>query len=215
MKRERLGRGLTLGEIAERSRISERYLLAIEEERFEDIPGEVYLRNFLRIYAEILSLDPEEILRGYESRQVFKGPCLPLTLKGKPFRPTLTPRVLGRILTSLLVGLVLFWLISGLVGLKRAPNLVVVTPGDNLVTEAHRIVVKGWVDKGATLTINGDMVNILDSSGTFEEEVPLKIGLNFIKISAKKTHGREKTLVRKVMVVEKADTVSRIDYPKY
>src|SRR5918911_1622015 len=45
-----------------------RYLEALEDERFELLPGEVYTRGFLREYAEFLGLDGSLYVQEYNDR---------------------------------------------------------------------------------------------------------------------------------------------------
>ena len=48
--------------------IDESYLVALEEDKFELIPGgEVYVKGFLRSYAKKLDLNPDEIIQIYSS----------------------------------------------------------------------------------------------------------------------------------------------------
>ena len=48
--------------------IDESYLIALEEDNFELIPGgEAYVKGFLRSYAKKLDLDPDEIIQIYSS----------------------------------------------------------------------------------------------------------------------------------------------------
>ena len=60
--RAREARGLTLEDAERDTRISRRYLEALEDEQFEVIPAPVYARGFLRSYAQYLGMDPQEIL---------------------------------------------------------------------------------------------------------------------------------------------------------
>ncbi len=60
--RAREARGLTLEDAERDTRISRRYLQALEAEQFEVIPAPVYARGFLRSYASYLGLDPQEVL---------------------------------------------------------------------------------------------------------------------------------------------------------
>ncbi|MGI8926081.1 MAG: helix-turn-helix domain-containing protein [Tepidiformaceae bacterium] len=60
--RAREARGLTLEDAERDTRISRRYLQALEGEQFEVIPAPVYARGFLRSYSQYLGLDPQEIL---------------------------------------------------------------------------------------------------------------------------------------------------------
>lgn len=63
-RREELG--INLEQAEEATRIRRRYLEALEDDRFDDLPGEVYVRGFLRIYADYLGLNPEELLAWYQ-----------------------------------------------------------------------------------------------------------------------------------------------------
>src|SRR3990172_3331857 len=60
--RAREARGLTLEDAERDTRISRRYLQALESEQFDVIPAPVYARGFLRSYSQYLGLDPQEVL---------------------------------------------------------------------------------------------------------------------------------------------------------
>jgi len=57
--------GIELEEIFEVARISISILRAIEENRTESLPSKIYLKNFLKLYAEILQVDSIKIVDGY------------------------------------------------------------------------------------------------------------------------------------------------------
>jgi hypothetical protein len=61
-------RGLDLDAVQRELRIRKRYLEAIEDERFELLPGEVYTRGFIRSYAELLGLDGSICVEEYNAR---------------------------------------------------------------------------------------------------------------------------------------------------
>ncbi|QDI90186.1 helix-turn-helix domain-containing protein [Salicibibacter halophilus] len=63
-KREEKGWGLD--EVQTRTKIQKRYLLAIEEGRYDDLPGAFYARAFIKSYAEALELEPEEVFSEFE-----------------------------------------------------------------------------------------------------------------------------------------------------
>jgi cytoskeleton protein RodZ len=79
--RAREARGLTLEDAERDTRISRRYLEALEDEQFERIPAPVYARGFLRSYAQYLGMDPQELLalfpRGDEPRSPNGTPAEP------------------------------------------------------------------------------------------------------------------------------------------
>ncbi|MGE5597113.1 MAG: helix-turn-helix domain-containing protein [Hyphomicrobiales bacterium] len=60
--RAREAKGLTLEDAERDTRISRRYLQALETEQFNIIPAPVYARGFLRSYSQYLGLDPQEML---------------------------------------------------------------------------------------------------------------------------------------------------------
>ncbi|MDD5259748.1 MAG: helix-turn-helix transcriptional regulator [bacterium] len=56
---------VSLKKIAQEIKISSRYLQALEAETYDIFPAEVYLKGFLRSYAQYLGLDGEEMVRAY------------------------------------------------------------------------------------------------------------------------------------------------------
>jgi cytoskeletal protein RodZ len=66
LRSRRLSLGYELSEIALALRIRLAYLEAIEEGRFNDLPGATYANGFLRTYAEHLGLDPQLVLRRFK-----------------------------------------------------------------------------------------------------------------------------------------------------
>lgn len=62
LRLERLRQGLTVDEIVQRTRISARSLAAIEADAFDQLPGVVFARNFVRLYALELHLDADALV---------------------------------------------------------------------------------------------------------------------------------------------------------
>lgn len=56
---------VSLKKIAQETKISARYLQALEMEVYDIFPAEVYLKGFLRTYARYLGLDGDEMVRVY------------------------------------------------------------------------------------------------------------------------------------------------------
>lgn len=65
LKRERELRGVSLREIADSTKISARFLDAIEHDRLDVLPGGVFRRSFVREYARALGLDPERVVADF------------------------------------------------------------------------------------------------------------------------------------------------------
>jgi transcriptional regulator with XRE-family HTH domain len=68
LREARERRGLEIARVAAETRIRASYLSALENERFDNLPGRVYARAFLREYAEHLGLDGQRFLDAYDAR---------------------------------------------------------------------------------------------------------------------------------------------------
>jgi len=68
LREARLRQGLDLPRIEEATKIRGKYLRALEEERFEVLPGDTYVKGFLRTYADYLGLEGQLYLDEYNSR---------------------------------------------------------------------------------------------------------------------------------------------------
>jgi cytoskeletal protein RodZ len=67
LRQQRLRRGASVAELSRVTRIPLASLEAIEADRFDELPGEVFVRGFLRAYAQALGELPAEILARYTS----------------------------------------------------------------------------------------------------------------------------------------------------
>jgi cytoskeleton protein RodZ len=61
----REARGITLRQISDQTRISIRYLEAIESNDYKRLPGGIFNRSFIKAYAKQISFDEKEALEGY------------------------------------------------------------------------------------------------------------------------------------------------------
>jgi cytoskeletal protein RodZ len=76
LKRHRELRGMNASELSRTTRISSGSIEALESDRFDELPGEVFVRGFLKAYAQAIGLLPAEVLARYTSsrRVVFVTP---------------------------------------------------------------------------------------------------------------------------------------------
>jgi cytoskeletal protein RodZ len=83
LRRARLKRNIELNRVADELKISASMLKAIEEERFEKLPGGVFARSFVRQYARFLEVDESEIVS--ELNKVLEPP--PAAQEAAPLAP--------------------------------------------------------------------------------------------------------------------------------
>ncbi|MCE5259222.1 MAG: DUF4115 domain-containing protein [Chloroflexi bacterium] len=110
MRETREAQRLSLLDVERETRIRHIYLQALEEERFDDLPGDVYARGFIRNYALSLGLDPQPLLEEYDhireapqqdETAVLNEPLLPQRINNTGARVFL---ILMALLVILLVG---------------------------------------------------------------------------------------------------------------
>ncbi|HEY8030400.1 MAG TPA: helix-turn-helix domain-containing protein [Gaiellaceae bacterium] len=68
LREARTRRGFTPADVHKAIRIRERYLTALEEERWDMLPGEAYTKGFLRTYTEHLGLNSQLYIDEYNAR---------------------------------------------------------------------------------------------------------------------------------------------------
>jgi cytoskeletal protein RodZ len=64
-RKARERQGIKLEDVSNSTKIGSRMLRAIEEEHFDQLPGGVFNKGFVRAYAKYLGLDEEETITGY------------------------------------------------------------------------------------------------------------------------------------------------------
>lgn len=67
LRRQREMREISLRDIADRTKISRRYLEAMEADRFDLLPAPIFAKGFLREYARYVGLSPDDVVNHYLS----------------------------------------------------------------------------------------------------------------------------------------------------
>jgi len=65
LQKEREKQGVTLDEVCASTKVAVRFLRAIEEERFEQLPGGIFNKGFVRSYAQHLGINEQEAVDDY------------------------------------------------------------------------------------------------------------------------------------------------------
>ena len=68
LREARSRQGLDLAQLEVDTRIRGKYLRALEDEQFHLLPGDAYVRGFIRVYAEQLGLDSSLYVDEYNAR---------------------------------------------------------------------------------------------------------------------------------------------------
>jgi len=68
LQRQRESRKMSLESVSQGTRINPAFIQALEEDAFQLLPSETYVRGFLQSYAKFIHLDPAEILGLYRNQ---------------------------------------------------------------------------------------------------------------------------------------------------
>ena len=107
LRREREMRGIGLEEIAEATKIGSRSLRALEEENFQQLPGGIFNKGFVRAYARHLGIDEEQAVSDFMAAEAAAktGPIAPLAeAEQRPHRSLFSPVVIVIAIAVLALG---------------------------------------------------------------------------------------------------------------
>jgi cytoskeleton protein RodZ len=105
LREARIARGLELADVERQIRIRAEYLDAIEDERWEVLPGDPYNRGFLTSYAEFLGLDGQALVAEYRRAHPQAGEPAPIPETMLPQRGVLRRSPISPRAAAVLIGL--------------------------------------------------------------------------------------------------------------
>lgn len=106
LKREREMREVSVDELTKATRISVRFIEALENENWERLPGGVFGRGFVRTIARYLGLDEEALLGEYDLARSEKSPAATAKPEERiPSPPTWVPVAAVLVLILFVFGL--------------------------------------------------------------------------------------------------------------
>jgi hypothetical protein len=127
LREARLRQSLDFPEVEQATKIRAKYLRALEDEEFELLPAQTYVKGFLHSYAEYLGLDGQLYVDEFNSRYVVDGdvPARPRRSQPPPSRPRVESRVVVLTLLgiALVTALVIVAWTRGSAGTQEIPGL--------------------------------------------------------------------------------------------
>ena len=191
-------RGLTLEQASEDTKIRQKFLRALEQGDYQQLPGAVYTRGFLRNYGEYLDLDTDELIAQYQAERGAPEPIVRL----QPIRPIMrrsmvfTPGLILPLVVTAAVFLFVGYLYYQFVSFAVPPRLEVSDPPTDTIAQQPEYVVRGRTVTDAKISVTvfpgPERLSGLrpSSDGTFAIRVPLKPGANHIEIDVLDTAGK-------------------------
>lgn len=181
---------MSLGEVSRATRIQTKYLEYLEAGEYGKLPVDVYVKGFLRGYAQFLGVDDSILMRLYEKEKGIKHNLEKVSyhktekkekINISPF--LVTPKVLVFFVFSFLFFGGIFYLYKEIDAFANTPKLVIINPVQNSSEDDNSVVVEGITDKDARVFINNQPILVSDE-GRFSESLALQFGTNTISIKA-------------------------------
>lgn len=199
LRKLRSDKRISLGEVSRFTKIRAEYLEALEEGDYDNLPANVYVKGFLRSYADFLNVDERILIKLYDKekgikKNLEKGSSLK-TKEKKPINISsfvFTPQKIIIVAVIFLTLTGLFFLYREVDSFASAPSLVVLSPDNNSEVKNNTVYVKGVTEKDATLFINGQPILVGDD-GKFGESLTLQPGLNNISVKSINKFKKETT----------------------
>lgn len=192
---------ISIEELARKTKIQERFLLALESMDTKRLPAAPFVRGFIRTAAAELDLEPDGMIaifrRDFGVDQL--GQVMSRTIvadEGRRFSWTPRQTVIAAVAFVILVfGAYLAFQLKLLVS---APSLVLTDPGDQAVV-GENVLVEGRTDPAATIAINGQEIK-KNRNGVFSQVIQLPEGMQKVTITAIGQNGKTTYEERTVQV---------------
>jgi cytoskeletal protein RodZ len=213
LRTAREARGVDLPRVERDTKIRARYLQALEDGDYAELPGAVYTKGFLRNYGAYLGLDTEYLIDLYrlESAQpTVEKPTVPTpprpisTRRSRPL--VVTPGAIMAALLTVGVAIFIIYLVAEFVTFAGTPELNVTAPaGDVPAYDQLEYTIIGSTEPNSRVTVDGLRENptvTADRNGNFTIVVGLVPGSNVITLMATDPlTGRDSNPITRTIVV--------------
>lgn len=203
LQEERLRHRLSIEKLAKQTQIKKKYLLALENNQFDQLPAATFVKGYIKIYGQLFGFDHQPLIaflrRDY--KESVKGQLVPREF----LKPVLKKRQLWNPATFVIFSLAMIFItLITYVGLQwrmlnQPPSLEISAPAEDELVAA-RVNVVGQTAADAVITVNSQPVAI-QPDGSFTAEVYLpREGVNTISVEAQDRHGKTTLVQRSVKV---------------
>jgi hypothetical protein len=172
------------------------YIEELELGNWEKLPGDVYIRGFLKSLANLYHIHEQVLIDQYDKEHGF-GQVKKAIIKNNAFKFNFTPKTIIIAVTIVLSVTAVGYVISQISSVLTPPKLELSEPSGDATIQGNSIVFAGLVEIGADVFINGQPL-LTDKDGQFTENLVLSPGLNVIQIVAKNKFNKESRITRQI-----------------
>ena len=192
LKKLMKSKGVGSGRLSSLTDVPSRFIDALLEGNFDQLPSQPYIRGYLFKISTALGAENDYLWQIFQS-------SVEASSSGEKDRLPINRFALQKMSKTTMVwiiaGLVVFLLISlNFNRILGKPTIDVTVPD---TTEESVVMVIGVINPEDRLTLNGEIIYTNDI-GSFEKQVQLEPGLNTLEVKARRYLGRETKLVKQV-----------------
>lgn len=196
----------TVEEMADLSGVAEKYIKALESGRYQEIPGAVYTRIFIRKYAKALGLDPVTCEAEYDQERQFAPRTFSVIEHTAPLPERLRTHAHALLtirnglyaLIAIVLLLLALFLGQQVLQFLAPPEVTISSPATDAQVDNLELMVTGTTVVDTRVFINGQETPLGDD-GAFTQTLYLQPGRNEITITVRKKNGRETTVHRTIL----------------
>ncbi len=191
LKRKREGLNISIRDTSEKLKIKISYLENLEESNYKKLPPDVYVKGFIKSYAQLVGLNPEKMVDIYSREKNIENKIEKKYRKKELYTKKLTtqnfaiitPKIITAFFSLLILFIVGYYLWYQIDSFNSAPYLFISSPYENYIVDNPNITIKGETEKEVAVRINGQDI-FVDQNGYFEEDILLQPGKNVFVIEA-------------------------------
>ncbi len=187
--------GISIEEVAKVTKINKKYLEYIEDDNYEKLPFDVYVKGFLRSYSNFLGIESKDVLRIYKKERGaqinIKKPRAQGNKSKKIKIPTivLSFKLIVGVLSALFFISIAWYFYKETGKFAEVPRLLIFKPMNNSVIQGSSTEIMGVTDVGNKIMVNGQSI-FVNEKGEFRERISLKSGVNKLKIESSNKFGK-------------------------
>jgi cytoskeletal protein RodZ len=214
LTKKRITLGYSIKDVEKAIHIRSKCIEAIENGRYDKLPPDVYVKGFIRSYAQYLNLDPVKVLKLYQKEKGLAESIKKASTKKSAMKSIDAPKILitPKTITITVISF-LALIIVGYIGwqvniLASPPKLSLMSPSGDMKIYQSTLSVEGTTDPGTILYINDIEVGV-GQNGEFNENVNLQEGVNVLTVKAQNKMGKYTEAKRTIVAnIENSTTIS-------
>jgi cytoskeletal protein RodZ len=200
---ERQNHNVSIEELSQRTRIRPEYLVALEENRFHDLPSAVFVKGYMKTYAQVFGFDHEPLLALL--RRDFKESAVGKLVPREFIKPVLRKRRVGTPVTLVLLAFssvfltLLIYLAVQWYNFQKPPLLTIAEPKTDQVVSSE-VLVRGQTIPDGIVSVNDQPIGI-QQDGSFKTQVSFaQEGFHVVTVEVSDRRGKKNVVQRMVHV---------------